>query len=137
MLLHTIGRLGAAALNPDPFTSKYIFPGYHLPSLSQMFEASQKVRLIASDIETLRLHYAFTLRHWYQRTQAARAEIIALYDERFFRLWEFYLAGAVLLFETGAGCNYQVQFIRDRNALPVMRDYMAEAEGRYRSSDAV
>ncbi len=137
MLLHTIGRFGAAALNPDPFTSKYIFPGYHLPSLSQMFEASQKVRLIASDVETLRLHYAFTLRHWYQRTQAAKAEIVTLYDERFFRLWEFYLAGAVLLFETGAGCNYQVQFIRDRNALPITRDYMTEAEGRYRGAGAV
>ncbi|MDQ3074078.1 MAG: cyclopropane-fatty-acyl-phospholipid synthase family protein [Pseudomonadota bacterium] len=137
MLLHTIGRFGAAALNPDPFTDKYIFPGYHLPSLSQMFEASQKVRLIASDVETLRLHYAFTLRHWYQRTQAAKAEIIALYDERFFRLWEFYLAGAVLLFETGAGCNYQVQFIRDRNALPITRDYMAETEARYRRSGAI
>jgi cyclopropane-fatty-acyl-phospholipid synthase len=132
MLLHTIGRLGAAALNPDPFISKYIFPGYHLPSLSQMFEASQKVRLIASDVETLRLHYAFTLRHWYQRAQASRAEIVALYDERFFRLWEFYLAGAVLMFETGTGCNYQVQFVRDRNALPITRDYMAVAEDRYR-----
>jgi cyclopropane-fatty-acyl-phospholipid synthase len=56
------------------------------------------------------------------RTRAARAEIIALYDERFYRLWEFYLAGAVMLFETGAGCNYQVQFIRDRRALPITRD---------------
>src|SRR5687767_7559476 len=64
MLLHTIGRLGPAALNPDPFITKYIFPGYHLPSLSQLFAASQEVRLIASDVETLRLHYAHTLRHW-------------------------------------------------------------------------
>ena len=73
MLLHTIGRLGAAALNPDPFIAKYIFPGYHLPSLSQMSEASQKARLIASDVETLRLHYAYTLREWTKRTQAAKA----------------------------------------------------------------
>jgi cyclopropane-fatty-acyl-phospholipid synthase len=133
MLLHTIGRFGAAARNPDPFIIKYIFPGYHLPSLSQMFEASQKVRLIASDVETLRLHYAYTLRHWYQRTQATKAQIVALYDERFFRLWEFYLAGAVMSFETGASCNYQVQFIRDRRALPITRDYMAEAEAGYRA----
>ena len=131
MLLHTIGRLGAAALNPDPFISKYIFPGYHLPSLSQILEASQKVRLIASDVETLRLHYAYTLRHWVTRTQAAKAEIVALYDERFYRLWEFYLAGSVMLFETGSGCNYQVQFIRDRRALPIKRDYMTEAEERF------
>jgi len=132
MLLHTIGRLGVAALNPDPFTDKYIFPGYHLPSLSQMLEASQKVRLIASDVETLRLHYAYTMRHWYERTQAAKAEIVALYDERFYRFWLFYLAGGVLMFESGAGCNYQVQYIRERSALPITRDYMAEAEERYR-----
>jgi len=137
MLLHTIGRLGVAALNPDPFTDKYIFPGYHLPSLSQMIEASQKVRLIASDVETLRLHYAYTMRHWYERTQAAKAEIVALYDERFYRFWLFYLAGGVLMFESGAGCNYQVQYIRERSALPITRDYMAEAEARYRGLGAV
>jgi cyclopropane-fatty-acyl-phospholipid synthase len=137
MLLHTVGRLGAAALNPDPFITKYIFPGYHLPSLSQMFEASQKSRLIVSDVETLRLHYAYTLRDWTKRTQAAKAQIVALYDERFYRLWEFYLAGAVMLFETGSGCNYQVQFIRDQHALPIKRDYMAEEEKRYRVAAAV
>ncbi len=136
MLLHTIGRLGPAALNPDPFITKYIFPGYHLPSLSQMFAASQEVRLIASDVETLRLHYGYTLREWVKRTQAAKAEIVALYDERFYRMWEFYLAGSVMLFETGSGCNYQVQFIRDRRALPITRDYMAEAEARYREAGA-
>ena len=136
MLLHTIGRLGAAALNPDPFITKYIFPGYHLPSLSQMLVASQGVRLIASDVETLRLHYAYTLRDWTKRTQAAKAEIVALYDERFYRLWEFYLAGAVMLFETGSGCNYQIQFIRDRRALPITRDYMVEAEAGYRLTGA-
>ena len=136
MLLHTIGRLGAAALNPDPFITKHIFPGYHLPSLSQLLEASQKARLIASDVETLRLHYAYTLREWTTRTQAAKAEIVALYDERFYRLWEFYLAGATMLFETGSGCNYQVQVIRDRRALPITRDYMAQAEARYRRAGA-
>lgn len=135
MLLHTIGRLGPAALNPDPFITKYIFPGYHLPSLSQLCEASQKVRLIVSDVETLRLHYAYTLRQWVIRTQSAKSEIIALYDERFYRMWEFYLAGAVMLFETGSGCNYQIQYTRDRHALPITRDYMAEAEKRYRSAD--
>jgi cyclopropane-fatty-acyl-phospholipid synthase len=97
-----------------------------------MLEASQKARLIASDVETLRLHYAFTLRRWYERTQAAKSEIEALYDERFYRLWLFYLAGGILMFESGGGCNYQVQYIRDRSALPITRDYMAEAEDRYR-----
>jgi len=131
MLLHTIGRLGAAAVNPDPFIKKFIFPGYHLPSLSQLLEASQKSRLIVADVETLRLHYAYTLRHWVTRTQASKAEIVALYDDRFYRMWEFYLAGAVMLFETGSGCNYQVQFIRDRYALPITRDYLQQEEKRF------
>jgi cyclopropane-fatty-acyl-phospholipid synthase len=133
MLLHTIGKLGGAG-KPDPFTDKWIFPGYHLPSLSQMCGASEKVKLIASDIENLRLHYAYTLRHWLERATAARAEIEAMYDARFFRMWEFYLAGGIVMFESGAACNYQVQYIRDRNALPITRDYMAEAEARYRNA---
>ena len=134
MLLHTIGKLGQAGA-PDPFTDKWIFPGYHLPSLSQMSAASEKVRLIASDVEMLRLHYAYTLRHWLERATKARDKIVAIYDERFFRMWEFYLAGGIVMFETGAACNYQVQYIRDRNAVPIMRDYMMEAEQRYRKID--
>ena len=95
-----------------------------------------RARLIASDVETLRLHYAYTLREWLQRFTAARPKIVELYDERFFRMWEFYLAGGVVLFENGAGCNYQVQFIRDRGALPITRDYIAEAEAGYRKLKA-
>jgi cyclopropane-fatty-acyl-phospholipid synthase len=136
MLLHTIGMLGETMNSPDPFTDKYIFPGYHLPSLSEMLTASQKVRLIASDVETLRLHYAYTLRHWLDRATRARAEIEGMYDARFFRMWEFYLAGGIVMFESGAACNYQVQYIRDRNALPITRDYMIEAERRYREAGA-
>ena len=131
MLLHTIGKYGAAGA-PDPFTDKYIFPGYHVPSLSQMVSASEKVRLIASDVETLRLHYAYTLRHWLDRATRARDKIVAMYDERFFRMWEFYLAGGIVAFENGAMNNYQIQYIRDRNAVPITRDYMAEAEATYR-----
>ena len=136
MLLHTIGKLGGPSKAPDPFTDKYIFPGYHLPSLSEMAAASEKSRMIASDAETLRLHYAYTLRHWIERATAARAQIEAMYDPRFFRMWEFYLAGGIVMFESGAACNYQVQYIRDRKALPITRDYMAEAEARYRGADA-
>ena len=131
MLLHTIGKLGKSGA-PDPFTDKYIFPGYHLPSLSEMCAASERSRLIASDVETLRLHYAYTLRAWLERATAARAAIVAMYDERFFRMWEYYLAGGIVMFESGAACNYQVQYIRDRGALPITRDYQAEAEARYR-----
>src|SRR5437763_7093576 len=132
MLLHTIGLLGEPAAGPDPFTDKYIFPGYHLPSLSEMVRASEKVSLIASDVETLRLHYAYTLRHWLERATKARAQIEALYDARFFRMWEFYLAGGIVMFESGAACNYQIQYVRDRRAVPITRDYMIDTERRYR-----
>ncbi|MCW3797852.1 cyclopropane-fatty-acyl-phospholipid synthase family protein [Sphingomonas sp. BN140010] len=135
MLLHTIGKLGGAG-SPDPFTDKWIFPGYHLPSLSQMQATSEKHRMIVGDTETLRLHYAYTLRHWLQRCQERRAEIVAIYDERFLRMWEFYLAGGIVMFESGAACNYQVQYIRDRRAVPITRDYLAEAEARYRTLGA-
>src|SRR4051812_43087358 len=136
MLLHTIGKLGEVSDGPDPFTDKYIFPGYHLPSLSEMCSASQKVRLIVSDVETLRLHYAYTLEHWLDRANKARGEIEAMYDDRFFRMWEHYLAGGIVMFENGAACNYQVQYVKDRRALPITRDYMSEAETRYRKIGA-
>ena len=136
MLLHTIGKLGEVSKGPDPFTDKWIFPGYHLPSLSQMTAASEGARLIASDVENLRLHYALTLRRWLERATAARAHLAALYDARFFRMWEFYLAGGIVMFESGAACNYQVQYIRERTALPITRDYMGETEQRYRSTGA-
>ena len=134
MLLHTIGKYGKAG-GPDPFTDKWIFPGYHLPSLSQMSEAAEAVRLITTDVETLRLHYALTLRHWLANCQAHRSAIEALYDARFFRMWEFYLAGGIVAFEHGAMNNFQVQYVRDRRALPITRDYMLEAEKRYRDGD--
>jgi cyclopropane-fatty-acyl-phospholipid synthase len=132
MLLHTIGKFGISR-KADPWTDKWIFPGYHLPSLSQMCTASEKSRLIVADVETLRLHYAYTLRHWMKRVHDNREKIEKMYDARFFRMWEFYLAGGIVMFESGAGCNYQVQYIRDRHALPITRDYMAEAEKRLRA----
>jgi cyclopropane-fatty-acyl-phospholipid synthase len=135
MLLHTIGKLGKAGAAPDPFVDKYIFPGGYLPSLPDIVGASTRARLIASDVETLRLHYALTVREWLKRFTAARPRMASLYDERFCRMWEFYLSGAIVFFEHGAGCNYQLQYIRDRNALPITRDYMAEAEGQYLASE--
>jgi len=101
-----------------------------------MCEASQRVRLIASDVEVLRLHYAYTLREWLKRFTAARDQMVKLYDERFFRMWEFYLSGGIVMFETGSGCNFQVQYIRERTALPITRDYMLETERRYREAGA-
>ncbi len=137
MLLHTIGKFGNAGASPDPFVDKYIFPGGYLPSLPDITAASARARLITSDIETLRLHYALTVREWLKRFTAARQRMAKLYDERFCRMWEFYLAGAIVFFEHGAGCNYQLQYIRERNTLPITRDYMAEAEARFRAAGAV
>jgi cyclopropane-fatty-acyl-phospholipid synthase len=127
MLLHTIGRMGGPGTT-DAFTRKYIFPGGYIPALSETLAASEQFRLIATDVETLRLHYAFTLREWYKRTVHNREKIIALYDERFYRMWTFYLAGATAAFENGGMCNYQIQFSRNRHALPLTRDYIGEAE---------
>ena len=123
MLLHTIGRMGSPGTT-DAFTRKYIFPGGYIPALSETLAASEKVRLIATDIETLRLHYAKTIRCWYSNCVANRNKIIAMYDERFFRMWTFYLAGAATVFEHGGMCNYQIQYARGRRALPITRDYL-------------
>jgi len=131
MLLHTIGRMGRPG-STDAFTQKYIFPGGYIPALSEVIAASERAKLIASDVETLRLHYYYTLEEWYRRTVAAKDQIVALYDERFFRLWTFYLAGAASAFKSGGMCNHQIQYIRRRDALPITRDYMAAAEGGYR-----
>ncbi|HSG35619.1 MAG TPA: cyclopropane-fatty-acyl-phospholipid synthase family protein [Sphingomonadaceae bacterium] len=127
MLLHTIGRMGTPG-RTDAFTDKYIFPGGYIPALSETVEASEKFRLIATDVETLRLHYAKTLRQWYARCMRHRDAIVEMYDERFFRMWTFYLAGATSSFENGGMCNYQIQFARSRRALPLTRDYIGETE---------
>lgn len=127
MLLHTIGRMGSLG-STDAFTRKYIFPGGYIPALSETVVASEKFRLIATDVETLRLHYAKTLRAWYANCMANKTGIEALHDERFFRLWTFYLAGATSAFESGGMCNYQIQYARNRETLPITRNYLAEAE---------
>ena len=102
-----------------------------------MTSASEKCRLIASDIENLRLHYALTLRHWLDRAiGAARAIVKPCTTSASSACGNIYLAGGIVMFESGAACNYQVQYIRDRRALPITRDYMAEAEARYRKIGA-
>jgi cyclopropane-fatty-acyl-phospholipid synthase len=123
MLLHTIGRFGGPGTT-DAFTRKYVFPGGYIPALSETVAASEKYRLIASDVETLRLHYGKTLRAWYANCMEHKDTIIALYDEKFFRMWTFYLAGATTVFENGGMGNYQIQYIRSRRALPITRDYL-------------
>ncbi|WP_293882473.1 cyclopropane-fatty-acyl-phospholipid synthase family protein [Sphingomonas sp.] len=132
MLLHTIGRLGEPGVT-DAWTAKYIFPGGYSPALSEIVSASERTRLLATDIETLRLHYGLTLQHWYNRVVEKRAEIEALYDERFYRMWQFYLAGATAAFENGSLCNYQLQYSRRRRTLPITRDYIRDEEERLRT----
>ncbi len=129
MLLHTIGRMGSPG-STDAFTRKYIFPGGYIPALSETVAASEKFRLIATDVETLRLHYGKTLRCWYANCMANKQAMIDMYDERFFRMWTFYLAGAATVFEYGSMCNYQIQYTRSRHALPITRGYIEAEEKR-------
>jgi cyclopropane-fatty-acyl-phospholipid synthase len=129
MLLHTIGRMGWPGTT-DAWASKYIFPGGYAPALSEITDGSERQNLIQTDCETWRLHYAHTLRHWYARVMEKRLEIEAIYDARFFRMWQFYLAGCTSAFEHGVLCVYQLQYAKDRRVLPITRDYMAAAEAR-------
>jgi cyclopropane-fatty-acyl-phospholipid synthase len=127
MLIHTIGRAGGPGFT-DAFTLKYIFPGGYIPALSEIAQGYEGLRYFLTDVEVLRLHYGHTLKAWYDRTVAAHDAIVALYDERFFRMWTYYLAGSYVSFMNGGLVNYQLQFARSRDALPITRDYMAEAE---------
>ena len=125
MLIHTIGRVDGPNVT-DAFTRKYIFPGGYIPALSEVMTGIEPNNLMTTDVEVLRLHYAKTLRLWYANTVAHRAEIEALYDARFYKMWIFYLAGAIGAFEYRALVNFQVQITRSRHALPLTRDYMIE-----------
>ncbi len=131
MLLHTIGRAGGPGVT-DAFTAKYIFPGGYIPALSEILRGHENLRFFLTDVEVLRLHYGHTLQHWYDRATAAREQIVALYDQRFFNMWTYYLAGSLVSFENGGLVNYQLQYSRSRTALPITRDYMAEEEARLR-----
>ncbi len=133
MLIHTIGRMGEPGVTDD-WTVKYIFPGGYNPALSEIVRAYEGLRLFPTDVEVLRVHYSWTLDHWYDRTVAAKDEIVALYDEAFYRMWTFYLAGAAAAFHHGGLCNYQVQLTKGRFAVPVTRDYMFEGERALRES---
>ncbi|MBS0479504.1 MAG: class I SAM-dependent methyltransferase [Proteobacteria bacterium] len=129
MLLHTIGRAGGPGVT-DEFTARYIFPGGYIPALSEIARGYEGLRYFMTDCEVLRLHYAHTLQAWYDRAMANRDKIVAMYDEPFFRMWTFYLAGSCVSFRFGGMVNYQLQFARNRHALPITRDYMLEEEQR-------
>lgn len=126
-LIHTIGRKGPPGSN-DPWMEKYIFPGGYVPALSEVLAAVESEGLWVTDIEILRLHYAETLKHWFMRFQANRRAAAVLYDERFCRMWEFYLASCEMAFRNGDLIVFQLQLSPDRAAVPIIRDYMVDAE---------
>jgi cyclopropane-fatty-acyl-phospholipid synthase len=127
VLLHTIGRTDAPGAT-NPWIAKYIFPGGYVPALSEVMQAVEKSGLIVTDVEILRLHYAETLKEWRRRFLASRAEAARLYDERFCRMWEFYLAGAEMGFRHDSEVVFQIQLAKRQSALPLTRDYMVDAE---------
>ena len=128
-LIHTMGRMGKPGTT-DRFMQQYIFPGGYLPSLSEMIVASEKERLIMADCEALRLHYVYTLRAWYHRFKANHDEVVRLADERFYRLYAFYLAASSTMFSDGGMVVYQLQYLKSRYAAPMTRNYMLEDEAR-------
>jgi len=135
MFSHCCGRMGMPGTT-DKWTRKYIFPGGYIPALSELVVEAERHRMMVTDVEGLRFHYAHTLEEWYRRTVAHKQEIVALYDERFYRMWEFYLVGAEAAFRYGGLVNWQIQYVKRRDALPITRDYMFEEEARLRDSEA-
>lgn len=123
MLLHFIGNFESPAFN-NPWIERYIFPGGHLPSMSEFTPAIERSGLLISDIEVLRLHYASTLRLWRERFLARRDDAKALYDERFCKMWEFYLSMSETAFRYQDIAIFQVQLVRNQQAVPLTRDYV-------------
>jgi len=125
-LVHTIGRSDGPGVT-NPWIAKYIFPGGYTPALSEMLPAIERAGLIVTDVETLRLHYALTLADWRRRFMANWETAKKLYDERFCRMWEFYLAGAEMGFRYQGLVVFQLQLAKRVDALPIVRDYMMPA----------
>jgi cyclopropane-fatty-acyl-phospholipid synthase len=126
-LLHAIGRSDGPGFT-NPWIAKYIFPGGYCPALSEVIPQVEKSGLIAADIEILRLHYAETLRHWRRRFAANRDTIASLYDERFCRMFEFYLSGSEIAFRREGHMVFQIQLAHQQTAVPLTRDYITKTE---------
>ena len=134
MLLHSIGRIdGPGACNS--WIAKYIFPGGYIPALSEVLPAIERAGLFVTDIEILRLHYAETLRAWRECFLARREEAKALYDERFCRMWEFYLASSECAFRHSGLMVFQIQLAKRQDAVPLTRDYIAAREAALEARD--
>ncbi len=134
MVVHSIGRTDGPG-DTSMWIQRYIFPGGYIPAVSEVIPAVEKEKLHITDMEILRLHYAKTLRAWRERFLARREEVKAVYDERFCRIWEFYLAASEVAFETGLMMNFQLQLTRNQLALPLTRNYMFTNEQAFRAKD--
>ena len=133
-LLHTIGRPSGPGAT-DPWTTKYIFPGGYTPAMSEVLAAIERSGLYVTDVEVMRLHYAETLKEWRSRFLKNRAKAAALYDERFCRMWELYLASAEMSFRYARNVVFQFQLSKRFDTLPLTRDYMLESERMARFGD--
>jgi cyclopropane-fatty-acyl-phospholipid synthase len=132
MLLHSIGRSEGPNVT-SPWIAKYIFPGGYIPALSEVLPAVERAGLLVTDIEILRLHYAETLNAWRDRFLAHREEVERLYDGRFVRMWEFYLAAAEMAFRERAMMVFQMQLTKRQGVVPLTRDYILREEARLRA----
>tara|TARA_Y100001933_G_C18991561_1_gene560805 strand:+ start:1001 stop:2185 length:1185 start_codon:yes stop_codon:yes gene_type:complete len=122
-LLHTIGQRGKPTAT-SPWIRKYIFPGGYIPSLSEIMKETQKLNINVTDIEVLRLHYAYTLSHWYKNVLKNKDKIIKMFDDRFFRMWEFYLLASKYSFVNMGNVVFQIQIAKNINNLPLTRNYI-------------
>ncbi len=134
-LLHTIGRSGPPGIT-NPWIAKYIFPGGYIPALSEVLPAIERAQLVVTDVEVLQLHYAETLKAWRERFLAHRDEVVKLYDQRFVRMWEFYLACSEMAFREVDMVVFQIQMAKRKGVTPATRDYTAREEGRLRALEA-
>jgi cyclopropane-fatty-acyl-phospholipid synthase len=134
-LLHTIGRSSSRAVT-NPWIAKYIFPGGYIPALSEVLPAIERARLVVTDVEILQLHYAETLKAWRARFLAHREEAERLYDERFVRMWEFYLASSEMAFRESDMVVFQIQMAKRKGVVPQTRDYIGQEEARLRAIEA-
>jgi cyclopropane-fatty-acyl-phospholipid synthase len=135
MLLHSIGHMSPPG-TASPWLRKYIFPGAYSPALSEVFTAVEQNSLWVTDLEFLRLHYAKTLAHWESRFQANRAKVAEMYDERFCRMWEFYLISAEMMFRTGSQLVFHMQLAKKRDAVPIVRDYITDTQREFVKREA-
>ncbi len=122
-LIHTIGSVNPPR-DPHPWITKYIFPGGYTPSMSEVTGPIEKSGLAVSDVEVLRMHYSYTLRHWKQNFLNNREKVLEKFDEKFFRMWEFYLTSCEMAFKWGDQVVYQLQLIKNFKSTPIRRDYI-------------